>query len=142
MPPESSKAGERSRRVSRLLQKAVDGLPERERRAVLEHLFEAALSGGEALHIAPEGETLSEEGRERIEQGDRRERIEEALRSQSAGWLGRAALGPEQQVIPVRLSEEQHRRLKEWCAEHNFPMAVVIRGLVERFLDSQERRAA
>ena len=50
--------------------------------------------------------------------------------------------GPHHQVIPVRLSEDSHRRLKEWCAEHNFPMAVVVRGLIERFLDSWQDRAA
>ncbi len=49
-------------------------------------------------------------------------------------------VGP-QMTIPVRLSEAQHRRLKEWCAEHNFPMAVVVRGLIDRFLDSWDKRA-
>jgi len=28
------------------------------------------------------------------------------------------------------------------CAENGFSMAVVVRGLVERFLEDQERRAA
>ncbi|MGH2706626.1 MAG: hypothetical protein ACRDJ4_16525 [Actinomycetota bacterium] len=46
------------------------------------------------------------------------------------------------QMVPVRLAEEQHRRLKEWCKEHGFSMAVVIRGLVERFLEDQQRRAS
>ncbi len=45
-------------------------------------------------------------------------------------------------MIPVRLSEAQHQRLKQWCAEHGFPMAVVVRGLIDRFLDSWEKRAA
>ncbi len=47
-----------------------------------------------------------------------------------------------QQVVPVRFPEAQHQRLKNWCATHGFSMAVVVRGLVERFLDDQERRAA
>ena len=51
--------------------------------------------------------------------------------------------GQPQQVIPVRLSEETHRRLKQWSADHEFHMSVVVRGLVERFLDSwQEPPAA
>lgn len=52
------------------------------------------------------------------------------------------APGIGQQMVPVRLSEAQHQRLKDWCAEHGFKMAVVIRGLVERFLDDQSRRAS
>ncbi len=50
--------------------------------------------------------------------------------------------GPDHQTIPVRLSEPQYRLLKEWCGEHGFSMAVVVRGLVERFLEEQEGRAA
>ena len=46
------------------------------------------------------------------------------------------------QAVPVRLSGEQHERLKQWCQANNFTMAVVLRGLVARFLDEQARRAA
>jgi hypothetical protein len=42
-----------------------------------------------------------------------------------------------QQVVPVRFSLEQHAALREWCAEHGFSMATVIRGLVARFLEGQ-----
>ena len=45
-------------------------------------------------------------------------------------------------TMPVRFPEEQYQRLKNWCAAHNFPMAVVVRGLVERFLDEREQRSA
>ncbi len=55
-----------------------------------------------------------------------------------SGALGHGA----QQVVPVRFPEAQHQRLKDWCTTHGFSMAVVVRGLVERFLDDQERRAA
>ena len=44
--------------------------------------------------------------------------------------------------MPVRFPEPQYERLKKWCEEHNFPMAVVVRGVVERFLDEQQRRPA
>jgi hypothetical protein len=42
-------------------------------------------------------------------------------------------------MVPVRLSAEQHDALKQWCEANEFSMAVVIRGLVDRFLDSQQR---
>jgi hypothetical protein len=46
------------------------------------------------------------------------------------------------QTVPVRLSTEQHERLKQWCQANDFTMAVVLRGLVARFLDAQSRKAA
>jgi hypothetical protein len=49
----------------------------------------------------------------------------------------RAAGATGQQVVPVRFPAEQHAQLREWCAEHGFSMATVIRGLVARFLESQ-----
>ncbi|MDP8943229.1 MAG: hypothetical protein M3N16_03815 [Actinomycetota bacterium] len=161
--PESPTPSQRSRRVARLLLKAVEGLPERERRTVLEHLLETAISravaeGGPVLEAFPPGaERLGREQREGIKRRLQEGRVDEVLAAlQAEGWPGSsgptggkplatfhpAGPGPVQQMIPVRLSEEQHRRLKEWCAQHNFPMAVVVRGLVERFLDDQERRAA
>jgi len=42
-----------------------------------------------------------------------------------------------QQVVPVRFPTEQHTQLREWCAEHGFSMATVVRGLVARFLEMQ-----
>jgi len=42
-----------------------------------------------------------------------------------------------QQVVPVRFPMEQHAQLRDWCAEHGFSMATVIRGLVTRFLETQ-----
>ena len=41
------------------------------------------------------------------------------------------------QTVPVRLPVEVHERLKQWCQRNNFTMAVVIRGLVSRFLDER-----
>ena len=43
----------------------------------------------------------------------------------------------EHQVVPVRLPAELHGRLRDWCTEHGFSMATVVRGLVARFLDGQ-----
>jgi len=52
--------------------------------------------------------------------------------------LFRGSAGPAQQMVPVRFSTDQHARLRAWCSEHGFSMATVIRGLVDRFLDSQQ----
>ena len=41
------------------------------------------------------------------------------------------------QTIPVRLPEAQYKRLKRWSDANGFPMAVIVRGLLERFLDDQ-----
>ena len=49
----------------------------------------------------------------------------------------RAAGATGQQVVPVRFPAEQHAQLREWCAEHGFSMATVVRGLVARFRESQ-----
>ena len=43
----------------------------------------------------------------------------------------------EQQMVPVRFSSEQHAQLRQWCSEHGFSMATVVRGLVSRFLEAQ-----
>ncbi len=44
---------------------------------------------------------------------------------------GRGAL----KVLPVRLPETDHERLRKFCQAKGFSMAVVIRTLLERFLD-------
>lgn len=111
--------------------KAVRSLPESEQQVVLEHLFEAGL--GQA--------PVPGEGAERA----RKVRlVSDAVGTQGdaepTSWRG--ALGPGHQMIPVRLSEPQHRLLKDWCAQNGFPMAAVVRGLVERFLEDQGKRAA
>jgi hypothetical protein len=51
--------------------------------------------------------------------------------------LRQAGMASGQQMVPVRFSSEQHAQLREWCAEHGFSMATVIRGLVTRFLEGQ-----
>jgi hypothetical protein len=41
------------------------------------------------------------------------------------------------QLVTIRLPAESHGKLRAWCADHNFAMAAVVRGLVERFLEEQ-----
>jgi hypothetical protein len=48
-----------------------------------------------------------------------------------------AARRGEHQVVPIRLPTDRHAALRDWCAEHGFTMATVIRGLVERFLEER-----
>jgi hypothetical protein len=55
----------------------------------------------------------------------------------SAGQPGRGITGTAYQVVPVRFPAQQHAQLRDWCAEHGFSMATVVRGLVARFLESQ-----
>ena len=59
----------------------------------------------------------------------------------SATLLTRAAsrerMSEPLRTLPVRFPDRQYDRLKAWCEANNFPMAVVVRGLVERFLDER-----
>jgi fermentation-respiration switch protein FrsA (DUF1100 family) len=62
-----------------------------------------------------------------------------ALGHAPAPHVGYSPRGP-LRTMPVRLPEAHYQRLKQWSEEHHFPMAVVVRGLVERFLDDQQPR--
>jgi hypothetical protein len=62
-----------------------------------------------------------------------------ALVGPPAGYLGTVAQGP-LRTIPVRLPEQQYQRLKNWAEQNTFPMAVIVRGVIERFLDEQQQR--
>ncbi|HEY8474632.1 MAG TPA: hypothetical protein VIL37_18605 [Natronosporangium sp.] len=41
------------------------------------------------------------------------------------------------QMVTIRLPATRHAALRDWCTEHGFSMAAVVRGLVERFLEEQ-----
>lgn len=45
--------------------------------------------------------------------------------------------GEESQLVTIRLPAARHAQLRAWCADHDFTMAAVVRGLVERFLEQQ-----
>jgi hypothetical protein len=110
-----------STRVARLLLKALDSLEPAERSEVLEHLVGQALSPDPALPLA---------GRSVVP--GRATEFEFSIPME----LALPATG--QRTFPVRLPERNHARLKAWCEAHGFPMSVVVRGLLERFLDQQE----
>ena len=99
--------------------KAVKGLPEAEQRAVFEYFFEQGIA-------LPNRAPLS---------------FGQFVQHAQPIFGAQKSMGSEQVTIPVRLSEVQHQRLKQWAAKHHFPMAVVVRGLIERFLDDWEQRA-
>jgi hypothetical protein len=44
-------------------------------------------------------------------------------------------------VLPVRLPEAEHERLRQFCQASGFSMAVVIRALVGGFLDQYAAEA-
>jgi hypothetical protein len=121
--------------LSRLLLKAVRSLPAEEQDKLMEAILEARLApwpgpGGPGL---PAPDLLA--GRapaHRIYGQDPRYEVTLPL-------LGPETGGPWQSV-PVRLSTDQHERLKQWCQANGFTMAVVLRGLVARFLDDQATR--
>jgi hypothetical protein len=56
--------------------------------------------------------------------------------SELVGLLGGSPRGA-QRAVPVRLPVDQHAALRDWCQEHGFAMATVIRGLVAQFLETQ-----
>ncbi|SRR6266496_38338 len=105
-----------------LLFRAVKALPEEDQDRVLRLLLERRIAGmpaqgitaGRTPFVPPSGEP---------------EWAALRLGERGAGTL---------RVVPVRLSQDQHDALKQWCESHEFSMAVVIRGLVDRFLASQQ----
>jgi hypothetical protein len=115
-----------SERAARLIDKALNGLPDRERREVVRYLIRSCLAGGSPL--MPTSGTW-----ESAVVGPPSFGLEPLPRSQFPVM----ASGAEHQTLPVRLPEEQHAALKAWCNEHGFSMATVVRGLVENFLRTQ-----
>ena len=67
----------------------------------------------------------------------RRRRGEAAARDPFGSLSSHGTLHGEHQSVLVRLPVEQHAQLREWCTQHHFSMATVIRGLVDRFLTQQ-----
>src|SRR5207248_7757673 len=63
-----------------------------------------------------------------------------AVAARSASRLtGTLAAGEDSQLVTIRLPAERHAELRDWCATHEFTMAAVLRGLVDRFLEQQRR---
>ncbi|MDX6679076.1 MAG: hypothetical protein QOE31_3128 [Solirubrobacteraceae bacterium] len=111
------------RDITRLLYEAVTKLPKEQQAAVFEYFLELGI--GAQPPAALQQAQLWARGRGVVSSGEWPATV----------FAAQKGAGPNQQIIPVRLSEESHRRLKQWCADHDFHMSVVVRGLIERFLD-------
>lgn len=80
-----------------------------------------------------------------VRRGDDQRRVAVAARGLDIRIGGLLAPQPEvlpasdAKVVPMRFPPKLYEELKGWCEAHNFPMAAVVRGLVERFLESQGR---
>jgi hypothetical protein len=122
--------------LSRLMVKAIRSLPQEEQDALLEAMLEPRLAPFPEPGAAPVS-TWELPG------GAPGTRVYERPPRMTLG-VSMPPLGPETggpwQSVPVRLSTDQHERLKQWCQDHGFTMAVVLRGLVARFLDDQAVR--
>jgi hypothetical protein len=124
---------ESKRTPAEMLASAVESLPPEERQQVIAWLFGRSLGtgfGGRSIGIGSAiGSAIASEQRERL--------LEVTFGSgQSGGRRG------EHQVVPIRLPTDQHAALRDWCQEHGFTMATVVRGLVERFLEEQGQAPA
>jgi len=118
-----------------LLLKALNGLPAEDQAALLGHLVDRSapttgwadpLAGGMVVH--PVHPAMM----------DGVFAAAQAVRPSRRGVPG-ASPEPELKVLPVRLPVADYDRLREWSKRHDFSMAVIVRTLVERFLDGQER---
>jgi hypothetical protein len=121
-------------RVSKLLLKAVRGLPQKEQDQVLAALIRSAL---------PSPVTPEHPGSVPVPRpGSARPVPEMLMISDPATAFGTGPLETTgtSAMLPVRLPPELHERLRRWSNEHGFSMASVVRGLVERFLDEQGQR--
>lgn len=124
-----------SRDIAGLLFKAAQQLPEDEERALVEYFLERGIRSEHAWR-QPIGEAAWTETARILRHGGLPERS-----AMAAHLSEHKVVGGDQVTIPVRLSQAQHKRLKQWCAKHEFPMAVVVRGLIERFLDEWDKPA-
>ena len=133
IPPESPADAE-AIDASRLLVQAVGQLPAADRDRVYAWLLRTGLRPSPAGVPGPLARRVSWElGRQ-----SRTSTQNQEWGAAVVAELVRGSSSPAQQMVPVRFSANQHARLRAWCTEHGFSMATVIRGLVDRFLESQQ----
>jgi len=124
-------------RVSKLLLKAVRGLPQREQDQVLAALIRSALPSPVTTAGRPSPVSLPHPRPGSAPIPPEMLLVSDPATAQAGSVEGS---GSGVAMLPVRLPPELHERLRRWSNEHGFSMAAVVRGLVERFLDEQERR--
>ena len=115
---------DREQTPAEVLAKALDGLAPDDRTRVLAWLLNQSF-GRDPLAIARQSQALFAN-------------LPVTGPAESTALLSRTLLrGGEHQVVPIRLPVGQHTALRDWCQEHGFAMATVVRGLVERFLEER-----
>lgn len=112
-----------SERVDLLLQKALEALEPDERDELLRGLLLGRLTAGGSSWAEVVGPLAA------TPTGVDRQRLTSLL-----GASTEAHAGVRMKVLPIRLPEADHERLRRFCQASGFSMAVVIRTLVERFL--------
>lgn len=125
-------------RVSKLLLKAVRGLPQREQDQVLAALIRSALPSPVTTAGRPSPVSLPHPRPGSAPLPPEMLLLSDPASSAQVGSV--EAPGAGVAMLPVRLPPELHERLRRWSNEHGFSMAAVVRGLVERFLDEQGQR--
>ncbi len=117
-----------------LVIKAVQALPDGERDQALAWLVDrnAPSWGGAVARARTVRAAAVARGEEQPDAGPT---LPPGLFSRRLGEYG--SLRGEHQSVLIRLPVEQHTRLRDWCGKHNFSMATVVRGLVDRFLEQQ-----
>jgi hypothetical protein len=105
-----------------LLLKAIRSLPQHEQDEVMRSIVGRAFAGGE---VPPPIEMFPPQGPD------------------VAVAMGPAFDTSKQMTAPllVRLPADLHDRLRRWSTTNGFSMAAVARGLIERFLNEQDRVA-
>jgi hypothetical protein len=111
-----------SDRVSELLLKAVRLLEQDEQDEVLRGLLRTGRAPDAAPGAVPARPMSS---------ADRTARVVDLFGADPGGAEGGL------KVLPVRLPAGDYDRLRDWSRRQGFSMAVVIRTLLERFLDEQ-----
>ena len=107
-----------------LIVKALRSLSPEERDQVMAELLDARLQSPPIATPMPLTQSVLPHALPRP--GEHVAALRESLALEAAGpW----------QAVPVRLPVELHERLRQWCQANEFTMAVVLRGLVARFLD-------
>lgn len=131
-----------------LLLKAIRSLPDDEQEQLLISLLDRVVAAG-ADGVQPAAELGGPPGAEPpgrpVSRADRLHSLQLELTPRGLQPVGLPLAGlphsmPEEQglkVLPVRLPAGDYERLRTWSKQHDFSMAVIVRTLVERFLDSQ-----
>ncbi|MEX2202879.1 MAG: hypothetical protein WD965_02205 [Actinomycetota bacterium] len=125
-------------RVSKLLLKAVKGLPQREQDQVLAALIRSALPSPVTTAGRPSPVSLPHPRPGSAPIPPEMLLLSDPASAAQGGSVEASGAGVA--MLPVRLPPELHERLRRWSNEHGFSMAAVVRGLVERFLDEQGQK--